>query len=109
MAKTLKTFEFGSMSHGRGGNYDKYLDGQIWELTLKDAIGTESIETFRSTLQGAARRRSGDGWEMRMQTRILREYFLNEDTDEQEVIDEVLVVRAYKIDSYGEEIPFDTK
>lgn len=104
MAKTLKSFDFKRMGNGRGGSYDQYLDGQIWELTLEDAPGTNNIQTMRTSMQGAARRKG-----LSTRTQIIRNYESDENGDLVDTGDEdaVLVFIAYDPENPPEQFQSD--
>lgn len=53
MAEVLKNFSFGRNPRG---SYDKYLDGQIWKVTLADVPST-TIRGARTTLLDKAKRK----------------------------------------------------
>lgn len=39
------------------GDYDKYLDGQVWKITLEPGDRLKTVEAIRSTVQATARRK----------------------------------------------------
>lgn len=57
MAETIPDFNFGSMRHGGGSDYDRFLDGQIWKLTPEDSpSGTANIKSMQTAIANRAKK-----------------------------------------------------
>jgi hypothetical protein len=98
LAEKLKEFEFTRMGRGKPGYWEKFLDGDIWQLGIEDAPNgsAKDVESIRGSISGYVRRQQEANnpkfVDMALRTQIVREY--DEDGEPSEdPADSLLVVQ----------------
>jgi hypothetical protein len=72
MARKIKTFPDHLSPTGRAEEYpwDKWLDGDVWEFTMKDFPGIANLDNVRATFYPAAKRRGRQDRIVKLRTSI---------------------------------------